>query len=109
MPTQPLPVKDSLLITATESSTNSYSQFITATSAKVDTVNFGFDTRTVTFINDGATTDTLYVSTSNTFPVTNTIVRFGGEGFTKKMKVSTLYYKVGNVPLANKKIRIEGY
>jgi len=90
-------------------STNSYSQFITSTSAAVGEVDFGFETQSVTFINDGVTTDTLYVSTSNTFPATNTIVRFGGEGFTKRMKTNKLYFKVGNVPLAGKKIRIEGY
>lgn len=103
-------VEDNVKLTyALLGSTNSYSQFITSTSAAVGEVDFGFETQSVTFINDGVTTDTLYVSTSNTFPATNTIVRLGGEGFTKRMKTNKLYFKVGNVPLAGKKIRIEGY
>lgn len=97
------------LVTLTTPSSNSYGVLRTTTGTTIDSVAFGFDTQTITFINDGTTSDTLYVSTSSNFPATNVMVRLGGEGFTKRMKTNKLYFKVGNVPLADKKIRIEGY
>ncbi len=97
------------ILQTTTPSSNSYGVLRTTTGTTIDSVAFGFDTQTITFINDGTTSDTLYVSTSSNFPATNVMVRLGGEGFTKRMKTNKLYFKVGNVPLAGKKIRIEGY
>ena len=90
------------------SSTNSYSvpSFSTVGTVK-DSVVFGFTTKSVFFMNDGIATDTLFVSSSASFPSTNTIRRNGGEGFTKYWGVTKLYFKVGTTPLASKKLRIE--
>ena len=88
------------------SSTNNYAEERT-TVAALDSVEFGFTTKTVTFINDNASTDTLYVSTVSTFPSTNTIKRSGSEGFTKTYGVTKLYLKVAHTPASGKKIRVE--
>lgn len=88
-------------------SPNNYATWFSTVGTVKDSVQFGFTTRSVTFINDGVLTDTLFVSTSNSFPSTNTIKRLGGEGFTKQWATTKLYFKVGTTPLASKKIRIE--
>ncbi|MCL4419867.1 hypothetical protein M1146_07305 [Patescibacteria group bacterium] len=88
-------------------SPNNYATWFSTVGTVKDSVQFGFTTRSVTFINDGVLTDTLFVSTSNSFPSTNTIKRLGGEGFTKQWATTKLYFKVGTTPLASKKIRVE--
>jgi hypothetical protein len=89
------------------SSANNYGTMFTTTGTTIDSVSFGFTTKVVTFINDNTATDTLFVSPSSSFPSTNRIKRYGGEGFTKVWGVSKLYFKVGTTPAASKKIRIE--
>lgn len=96
----------SVAVSGVTSSTNNYAKEHT-TVAAADSAVFGFTTKYVTFINDGATTDTLYVSSDPLFPATNTIKRVGSEGFTKPYGVTKLYFKVGATPQASKKIRIE--
>jgi hypothetical protein len=86
---------------------NNYGTSFTTTGTTIDSVSFGFTTQSVTFINDGISTDTLFISPVKTFPSTNRIKRMGGEGLTKQWAVSKLYFKVGTTPLASKKIRIE--
>ena len=88
-------------------SSNNYSTSFSTAGTVIDSVTLGFTSRVVTFINDGVATDTLFVSTSSSFPSTNRLVRVGGEGFTKQWAVTKLYFKVGSTPLASKKIRIE--
>lgn len=88
-------------------SPNSYSVWFSTAGTVKDSVVYGFTTRSVTFINDGISTDTLFVSPTSTFPSTNTIKRLGGEGFTKQWAVTKLYFKVATTPVASKKIRIE--
>lgn len=88
-------------------SSNSYAAWPSTTGTTIDSVSFSFTPKSITFINDGASTDTLFVSSSSSFPTANTIRRLGGEGFTKFWAVTKLYYKVGTTPAASKKIRVE--
>jgi hypothetical protein len=88
-------------------SPNSYGTFFTTAGTNSDSVSFGFTTRSITFINDNTYTDTLFISPVKTFPITNRWKRMGGEGLTKSWAGTKLYFKVGTVPAASKKIRIE--
>jgi hypothetical protein len=88
-------------------SSNSYAAWPSTTGTTIDSVSFSFTPKSITFINDETITDTLFVSSSSSFPTANTIRRLGGEGFTKLWSTSKLYYKVGTTPAASKKIRIE--
>lgn len=94
------------LLRELKASSNSYGEEHT-TVAALDSVVFGFNTKIITFINDATSSDTLYVSTNSSFPMTNTIKRIGGEGFTKEWNTSKLYFKIGYTPQASKVIRIE--
>jgi hypothetical protein len=88
-------------------SANSYSEWLSTKGTTVDTVTFGFNTRIITAVNDGTSSDTLYISSDASFPSKNTIKRVGGEAFTKLWREDILYLKVGYIPIASKKIRIE--
>jgi hypothetical protein len=88
-------------------STNSYSVWFSTAGTVKDSVSWGFTSKSVTFINDNTSTDTLFVSTSASFPSTNTVKRLGGEGFTKRWSTTKLYFKVGAIPAASKKLRVE--
>ena len=89
------------------STNNSYAQNFTTTGTTIVSVVFSFTPHSITFINDGVPTDSLFVSSNKTFPSTNKITRLGGEGFTKSWAFTKLYFKVGTTPLVSKKIRIE--
>ena len=88
-------------------SLNSYARWLSTTGTTVDTVVFGFTPKSVTVINDNNSTDTLFVSSSGSFPSTNTIKRLGGEGFAKYWATDTIFVKVATTPAASKKLRIE--
>ena len=90
-----------------EGSSNSYARWLSTTGTTVDTVVFGFTPKSVTVINDNSSTDTLFVSSSGSFPSTNTIKRLGGEGFAKYWATDTIFVKVATTPAASKKLRIE--
>ena len=88
-------------------SPNHYGTIFTTAGTNPDSISFAFTTRSITFINDGVSTDTLFVSSSKTFPTTNRDARTGGEGLTKSWALTKVYFKVGTTPLASKKIRVE--
>ena len=88
-------------------SLNSYARWLSTTGTTVDTVVFGFTPKSVTVINDNSSTDTLFVSSSGSFPSTNTVKRLGGEGFAKYWATDTIFVKVATTPAASKKLRIE--
>ena len=90
------------------STSNSYAQIFTTTGTTIDSVSFNFTPHKITIINDGVVTDSLFISSSKTFPTTNKVLRLGGEGLTKDWAFTKLYFKVGTTPLPSKKIRIEG-
>ena len=89
------------------SSSNSYGTVFTTAGTNPDSIIFGFTPKTITVINDGVSTDSLFVSAVKTFPSTNRLTRTGGEGFSKAWAVTKIYFKVGTTPLASKKIRVE--
>ena len=89
------------------SSSNSYGAVFTTAGTNPDSIIFGFTPKTITVINDGVSTDSLFVSAVKTFPSTNRLTRTGGEGFSKAWAVTKIYFKVGTTPLASKKIRVE--
>jgi hypothetical protein len=95
------------LITNLSATTNTYGANFSTTGTTVDSVSFGFTPHSITFINDGVPTDSLFISPSITFSSTKKITRIGGEGLTKSWAYTKLYFKVGTTPLPSKKIRIE--
>lgn len=85
-------------------------QFTTGFAATVgtvaDTLTFGFTSKEITMIDDGSITDTLYVSTSASFPSGSTYALVGDESLTIPLAATVLYVKGGDLYVISRKYRI---
>ena len=72
-----------------------------------DSINFGFDAAQITIFNDATSNDTMFVSTTTSFPAGQTFKRIGGTNLSYYINASTIYVKFGVTPTASKKYRVE--